>query len=234
MLAFRRQCDRVGILSVERQESLQVAPGVTARKCLHHRQHRTRAHVEFLTAYLYVGLGSSLLLLHDLDGAEAALEAALERFAELEFRFGSLDALNCLGFVALEKDECRRARELFAQAVEQSVAIGFRSALLDSVACLAGLAVRQGDLPHAARLYGAAQALSARFGAASYEPALTIASQRYQALLRGTLAPDALEGAWQEGRQMSLEEALALGLASDAGATRPMSRPPTRWPTASP
>jgi predicted ATPase/DNA-binding SARP family transcriptional activator len=175
----------------------------------------TQADNSFMIAMFQSGLGSNLLLLHDLDRAEAALQAALKGFAEIEFQFGTIETLTSLGYVLLEKKEHRRARNLLTQAVEQAVAIGFQSGLPDCLTGLAGIAVQQDHLPRAARLYGAAQELATRFGSASHEPPLLIINDQYQAILRQELDPTALRSSWQEGRQMSLEEALAYGLTSE-------------------
>jgi tetratricopeptide (TPR) repeat protein len=175
----------------------------------------TQAGSPFMIAWFNSGLGSSLLLLHDDDRAEAALQRALEGFTGIGFQFGAIETLTSLGYVALEKQEYGRARELLDQAIERAVAIGFHSGLPDCLKGLAGVAVQQGALTRAARLYGAAQELSERFGSPSHEPPLRIIGDRYLAILRQDLAPTALESAWQEGRHMSMDEALAYGAASD-------------------
>jgi tetratricopeptide (TPR) repeat protein len=166
----------------------------------------------FMIAIFESGLGNNWLLLRDCDRAEAALHRALEAFSSIGFEFGAIEALTSLGYVALEKGECGRARELLVQAISQAKATGFRSGLPDCLNGLAGIAVQQGDLPRAARLYGAAQELAQRFGSPSHEPPLLVIKDRYLTLLRQGLAPTDLERAWQEGRQMSLDEALACGL----------------------
>jgi predicted ATPase len=175
----------------------------------------TQAGSPFMIAMFENGLGNNLLLLHDDDRAEAALQRALEGFAGIGFQFGAIETLTSLGYVALEKQEYGRAGELLAQAIEGAVAIGFHAGLPDCLKGLAGIAVQQGAPTRAARLYGAAQELSERFGSPSHEPPLRIIGDRYLAILRQGLAPTALESAWQEGRHMSMDEALAYGLASD-------------------
>jgi predicted ATPase/DNA-binding SARP family transcriptional activator len=171
-----------------------------------------RAGNPFMVAMFESGLGNNWLLLRDHDRAEAALRRAWEGFAGIGFQFGAIETLTSLGYVALEKQEYGRARELLTQAISQARAIGFRSSLPDCLNGLAGIAVQQGDLPRAARLYGAAQELAQRFGSPSHEPPLMVIRDRHLAVLRQILAPTDLECAWQEGRQMSLDEALAYGL----------------------
>jgi predicted ATPase len=157
------------------------------------------------------GIGLSLLLLGEYDRAEAALQAALTGYVQDGFRFGSIETLVALGYIALEKQEARRARDLFAQAAEQSLAIGFRSELPDCLNGLAGVAMHLQDLPRAARLFGVAEGLAQRFGLRAHEPTLIRFNERNQAALRQRLAPAALERAWQEGRGMSVMDALVAG-----------------------
>jgi non-specific serine/threonine protein kinase len=156
------------------------------------------------------GVGLSLLLLGEYDRAEAALQAALTGFAQDGFHFGSIETRVALGYLALEKQETSRASGLFAQAAEQ--AIGFRSELPDCLNGLAGVALLENDLRRAAQLFGAAEGLAQRFGARSHEPPLIRFNERNQATLRQRMAPAALERAWQEGRGMSVAEALAAGV----------------------
>jgi tetratricopeptide (TPR) repeat protein len=158
------------------------------------------------------GVGLSLLLLGEYDRAEAALQAALTGFAQDGFHFGSIETRVALGYLALEKQETSRASGLFAQAAEQAIAIGFRSELPDCLNGLAGVALLENDLRRAAQLFGAAEGLAQRFGLRAHEPALIRFNERNQATLRQRMAPAALERAWQEGRGMSVAEALAAGV----------------------
>jgi predicted ATPase/DNA-binding SARP family transcriptional activator len=164
---------------------------------------------QLMSAWFGEGLGLSLLLLGEYDQAEAVLQAALETFAG--FRFGSIMTLTDLGYTALEKQDAGRARSFFGQAAEQSVAIGFRSELPDCLNGLAGGALLEDDLRRAAQLYGAAEGLAQRFGLRAHEPTLIRFNERYLAALRQRMAPAALERAWQEGRALSVAEALAAG-----------------------
>jgi len=162
-----------------------------------------------MTAWFGNGLGLSLLLLGEYDQAESALQAALAAFSEIGFQFGSIETLVALGYIALEKQDTGRARCLFEQAAEQSFAIGFESELPDCLNGLAGVALQENDLLRAARLHGAVDELAQCFGARSHEPALIRFNERNQAALRQRLAPAELQRAWQEGRVMSVAEALA-------------------------
>lgn len=166
---------------------------------------------QVMGAWFGNSLGLSLLLLGEYDRAEAALEAALEAFTRTGFRFGSIETLVALGYVALEKQEAGRARGLFEQAAEQSIAIGFRSELPDCLNGLTGVALLENDLLRAAQLYGAVDGLAQRLGAHGHVPALIPFSRQHEAALRQRMAPAVLKRAWQEGREMSVAEALAAG-----------------------
>jgi predicted ATPase len=169
----------------------------------------TAAGYQFLAAWFGHGLGTSLFLLREPDRAEQAFKAALEAFVQVGFQPGVIETLTSLGYLALEQREFERARALFRQAIEQAIAIGFQSELPDCLNGLAGLAFLQDDLLRAARLYGAAQELAHKCGSLSHEPSLLIFNGRYQADLRLRLDAVTLESAWEMGRQMTLDEALA-------------------------
>jgi predicted ATPase/DNA-binding SARP family transcriptional activator len=162
-----------------------------------------------MAAWFQHGLGASLLLLGDYGRAQACFQAALEAFAASAFRTGAIEAMTSLGYIALEQQDSRQGGELFRQAIAQAMAIGFHAGLPDCLSGMAGVAVQQNDLVRAARLYGAARGLADRYGFVSHEPSLVVFDSRHQAALRQRLQPSTLQGAWQEGRQMSMEEAVA-------------------------
>jgi predicted ATPase/DNA-binding SARP family transcriptional activator len=171
----------------------------------------TQAGNRFMIPMFENGLGNSLLLLGDYDRAEAALRAALRTFAEIGFQFGWIETLTSLGYISLGKQVPARAKGLFEQAIGGAIAMGFRSELPDCLNGLAGVALQQDELLQAARLYGAAEALAERSGSQSHEPPLLTLNERCKAALHERLDPAALACAWQDGRDMSLEEALACG-----------------------
>jgi tetratricopeptide (TPR) repeat protein len=169
-------------------------------------------------AYSYWGLGNSFLLLRDDRRAEKALQAALELFTALGYRFQRIETMTSLGYIALEKKEYRSARELLHRSLEEAISIGFRSGFAD---CLNGLAAvaQQKDCRRAARLYSAGQAMAKTTGILSHEPPLMFIIQKYQAALLKQLDPGELDRSWQEGRLYSLDEALEYSLADDVDST---------------
>ena len=58
-------------------------------------------------------LGKSLFLLGEYSRAELVLQAALDAFVRVGFRFGSIEALVTLGYITLEKRAVDRARGIF-------------------------------------------------------------------------------------------------------------------------
>jgi predicted ATPase/DNA-binding SARP family transcriptional activator len=166
----------------------------------------------YQVAWFQSGLASALLLLGRIDLAKKAMLEALAIFRTLEFRFGIGGMLNNLGFIALEQKNLPEAENRFKQAFEEIQTVKYTSGLPDCLYGLAGTAMLQGNLPRSARLFGAAQGLAETFGAPTHEPALLAIIERNLAALRLRMEPAALQKAWQEGQQMTLQQALAFAL----------------------
>jgi len=69
----------------------------------------------------------------------------------------------------------------------------------------------RGQGERAARLFGAAQALREAMGA-SLSPSEHTDDERHTAATRAALGEEAFAAAWNEGRSLSLEQAIALAL----------------------
>jgi tetratricopeptide (TPR) repeat protein len=166
-------------------------------------------------AVTHGGIGNCLLLLGQLDRAEASLQTGLRLLKDEDRDTPMIRAeiLTSLGYNALEKGDLRGAQETLGQTLREMVALGYKSGYADCLNGLAILAQRQGSCHQAARLYGAVQALAGTAGLLSHETELNIMAQRYLAALRQEMDLAELENAWQEGQAMILEDALRAGLA---------------------
>jgi predicted ATPase/DNA-binding SARP family transcriptional activator len=80
---------------------------------------------------------------------------------------------------------------------------------------LAGLAAAEGRYERAATLMGASDRLLAAVGS-SLVPELKAGQERTAALVRGALSGEAFAGAWEQGRAMTLEQAVAHALEPNA------------------
>jgi predicted ATPase/DNA-binding SARP family transcriptional activator/Tfp pilus assembly protein PilF len=107
-------------------------------------------------ALALAGLGTLMSHQGDLDRAEEVLAEGLELLAResIELSDAKLYLLLTLGHVALEREDHRRATELFGESRVSSRRLGNRWALARSVMSLAAVIHEQGDLERATGLYG--------------------------------------------------------------------------------
>jgi non-specific serine/threonine protein kinase len=178
----------------------------------------------------------------DLAGAEAALEESLTLFRELKDVWFVAQVLNSLGDLARARgnsaraaayySECleigrtgegaagipsflhnpSRARQLFAESVaifqEQVDARG----ILECLAGLAGVMTAEGHPERAARLFGAVEALLAATSTTIYSS--NQADYDHQVgVTRSALDPSSFATQWDDGKQLTLDQAVAFALA---------------------
>ncbi len=152
--------------------------------------------------------------------AEAQAEYAqavpfFEESAEILRGLGDRWALSLplrhLGTVALRQGDHARAKRLYKESLEQCRQLGEKWLISLCLEELAGVACLQGEYTRAARLWGADESIREAIGAtvralyrADYDRGLTAT--------REALGDAAFTAAWKEGRNMSLEEAVAYAL----------------------
>ncbi|WP_428963435.1 ATP-binding protein [Micromonospora fluostatini] len=145
-----------------------------------------------------------------LDEAAELLGAArpIEAARPVERGRRSVDML--LGMVALARGDLVAAHEHLLVALRSRLSHGFHGRACDTVDAIAVRCAAGGDALTAARLFGAAQATRASMRCT---PGIHDAywSQR-QAEVRERLGDGAFDAAYEEGSELSLEEAAALAL----------------------
>jgi hypothetical protein len=163
------------------------------------------------------GVASSLrnlgILARDRGDAAARplLEESLALFRELGLRGVSAAALVDLALLTYAEGDAAAAQALARQGLTLYQEVGDRRGIAESLEALAGIAAALGRRAHAARLSGAAAALRANLG---------IPRRPADAALHARLFPAAPAGhdeaawaaAWEEGRMMPLERAIAEAL----------------------
>jgi predicted ATPase/class 3 adenylate cyclase/Tfp pilus assembly protein PilF len=127
---------------------------------------------------------------------------------------GDLDciatSLKNLGVVAALRGEFDDARPLYREAVAIRHEMGDRVWLARTLDLVAALGAAQGDPRSAARTWGAAERLREEAGS-PISPNDRPRIDRYTAMARAAIDHgDAFDQAWQQGRDMSLNEAIAL------------------------
>jgi len=110
-----------------------------------------------------------------------------------------------------------KAEAAYRETILQWKRLGHRAAIAHQLESLAYIALRREDWRRAARLYGAAEALRQTIGIAM-TPSEQLEYDGEIARLRAGIDEKDLAAAWAEGRAMTLEQAIALGLERAPGA----------------
>jgi predicted ATPase/TolA-binding protein len=147
----------------------------------------------------------------DYSEARALFEESLARCKELGDKTMVAYSLKSIGAVALEEVDYAEARALFEESLAIATAIGDRKGI---VACLAGLgsvAARVGQLERGAMLIGAVEGLLEDMGVVMWRED-RVPYERYEQRVRDQSGEEEFERARQEGRSMSMEEAVDYAL----------------------
>ncbi|HEU5432304.1 MAG TPA: tetratricopeptide repeat protein, partial [Thermomicrobiales bacterium] len=147
----------------------------------------------------------------DLGRAVALHEAALALRREMGDHVGVATSLMNLGLVVADLGDYERAAALQAESLTLDVEVGFARGLPDNLENFARIAEAIREDERAARLFGAAEALRIRLGF-PWVPFDRDDNQRLIAGLRERLGETAFAAAWDAGRAMSLDDAIAVAL----------------------
>src|SRR5215204_1026539 len=163
-----------------------------------------------------ISLGYEYLLKGDHERATALNEEAAALYRKRGHRGGLQAALDNLGWAALVGGDHERARALHQESLALSRELGDKytaSESLEGLACSAGA---KGEVERAGRLFGAAEALREAVG---YEQTHKERALRepYLATARSRLGEAPWARAWERGRSMAFEDAIAYALGAHAG-----------------
>ena len=142
-------------------------------------------------------------------------EEALALFREFGNKGGIGSSLNILGRVAQDQGDYERAASLHKEALPLWNEVG-HSQIVSGLEDLAKVAIGLGDSGRGARLFGASEALR-QSNSHPLPPAYHEEYDRSLASGRADLGEDAFEAALEEGRKMSMEEAVDYALKIDDG-----------------
>jgi predicted ATPase/class 3 adenylate cyclase/DNA-binding XRE family transcriptional regulator len=143
--------------------------------------------------------------------ATELLEESLTLYAELGDEARIADVRRDLSFLALHDGDPKRASELLVESLTFSRESGNTWLAITGLEGLARAATALGRAKRAARLWGAVEALSAGINI-SFPPDELASHERYLATARAQSDEVTFAGAWEEGRTMTLEVAIAYAL----------------------
>ena len=157
------------------------------------------------------GLGEVALRQGDYPRATELLEESLELRRQLGNKWGVGVSLGTLGWVAMREGDWNRARARLGESLDVRQEIGDKGGSAWCLERLAEVAWAQGDPEKAVRLLSAAAALRISIGSV-IDPVDQPEYQNRRNALRQELGQDRFALAWEEGRALKLEQAIAYAL----------------------
>jgi tetratricopeptide (TPR) repeat protein len=153
-------------------------------------------------------LGIAARLEGDLDRSRQLAEESLRLHRQVGDRFGATDALHTLGRTALAQGDLETAATSFLEALDNDEDISNWTGIAIVLDNLAAKASTEGNHLRALRLGGASEAIKDVAGGQAPPPLIDLPDPRDAA--RRVLDEAAVAAAWEEGRAMPLERALAF------------------------
>jgi tetratricopeptide (TPR) repeat protein len=162
---------------------------------------------------LQIRLGDLARSEGDLDRAEAFYRESLSQFRSFGYPLGTASALHKLGQVARARGQFAEAASLLAEGLQMQREAGNKQGIAECLVAIAGLASGGGRLERAARLFGAADALLGRIKV-PLAPADQAVFDRDLSVCMST-GEAAWQKAWQDGRGMTMDEAVTYALSGE-------------------
>jgi predicted ATPase/class 3 adenylate cyclase len=163
-----------------------------------------------------VHLGRAAILRRDFERAETLYEEGLALGRRMKDDYGTTSCLLSLGLVAIQRGDHERAAALLTESLAFSQELGDTPVIADCLIGFAEVSGTRGEVLRAARLWGAAEALYEVSGYA-WKPLERSLHEPYREAARSQLDEATWNQMWEEGRAMTLEEAVSYALGDDAG-----------------
>jgi tetratricopeptide (TPR) repeat protein len=122
--------------------------------------------------------------------------------------------IHTLGYIGLHDGDYQKAKELFHQSLIAFRELGNKRGMAECLAGLASVAAEQGKAEWATPLLSAAGTQLTSFGAA-YWPADRVEVERTRQRLRSVLGATEFERLLEQGKKMSLDQAIAYATESE-------------------
>jgi DNA-binding CsgD family transcriptional regulator len=175
-------------------------------------------------------MGFGLLMDGEYERGEALIEEAATLYRERGYTGGLQFVVDNLGWAALLQGKHERARISYRESLTLCKELGDKMIASESLDGLACICAAEGEPEQAARLFGAAEALFEVVGG-QHEPGEAALREPYLAMTRSQLDDVAWQAAWEEGRAMSMEQAIGYALSEEELSAPPPSST-TRRPSA--
>jgi predicted ATPase len=157
------------------------------------------------------GLGEVALRQGDYARATQLMQESLELRRQLGNKWGVGVSLGMLGWVAMRERDWERAIARLRESLEVRKEIGDKGGSAWCLERLAGVFMVRKQEERAVRLFGAAAALRASIGSV-IDPVDQAKYKTNLSTLRAKLGKERFTAAWEEGRAMTMEQAIAYAL----------------------
>jgi non-specific serine/threonine protein kinase len=175
------------------------------------------------TALPLANLGDLALLRGDTAQAIALAGEAVERWRKVGYLWGIAQALGTVAAATSERGDQTKAAAHYDETLTHWLACDDGRGIAGTIAGIAGVARARGQLERAARLLGAAWGLGERLGVRYL--AHHLYAERVLAVVRTRLDGATFAAAWEGGRALGLDDAVAearAALAFPAGVVEPV------------
>jgi predicted ATPase/class 3 adenylate cyclase len=162
---------------------------------------------DWLLATSLLNLGTASIHAGQFERAAKLLGEAGDRYQDLGDRRFAARVLQQEGYLAMVSGDLAGGRSHFVASVAAFRDLNDRWGLAEGLEGLSAIFAAQGDAFRAARTAGTAEALREELGAVPYPFDVAIA-KRYLDSAKETAGAQAWTAAWQEGRAMSLDQAV--------------------------
>lgn len=153
------------------------------------------------------GLGEVALRQGDYGRATRLVEESLELRREIGNKWGVGVSLGTLGWAAMRQGDWNRAIGRLGESLEVRQEIGDKGGSAWCLERLAEIAMAQAQAKKAVRVFSAAAALRGSIGSV-IDPVDQPEYDRTLEVLRGELGEEQYAGAWEEGRALTVEQAI--------------------------
>jgi tetratricopeptide (TPR) repeat protein len=157
------------------------------------------------------GLGEVALRQGDYDRATQLMGESLELRRQLGNKWGVGVSLGMLGWVAMRERDWERAIAMLGESLQVRQEIGDKGGCAWCLERLAGVFMAQGQEEKAVRLFGAAARLRSSIGSV-IDPVDDTKYKRNLSSLRKKLGQKRYTETWNEGRAMTMEQAISYAL----------------------
>ena len=165
-----------------------------------------------------VNMGYAQCVLGNHERAEALAGEALALNREMHDTPGEALGLMLLGIAKMQGGELERAGGLLEESLALHWELGLERDLAECLEVMAEVAGGLGQERRAARMWGAAGALREAIDN-PWAPSERRLHEPYLSAARSRMGVSEWTGAWQEGRAMSMEEAIEYALSEDGSST---------------